>query len=219
MTSPNLVSVQMPDLFSTPTVAGTADTSVGARPAASAGAGATHGESFSRLMHLQGRGRELEAKLAKQATSASSSDPAAMASAEQAKFNAGELKAIRELVGPAPAGNARRALAAILERLEGGGQFKPTDRARIRLAIAADEQRVDLPGANSFRSAILSLDSFFDASVEQSSDPSLIQDPARLAILKDQNAKAQQRLGELMHALGSTKLDPAAARAIATKVD
>lgn len=216
MTSPTLGAAQLPDIFSTPTTIGSNPTDTGTRPVVSSNASATQGGDFSRLMNLQGRGRALEAKLAKQGSAVTGGgDPAATAMAQQSTFYAGELKHLRELVGSAPGGNARRALAAIVERLEGGGQLQPTDRARIKLAIAADDKRVDLSGANAYRHAILELDKGFKINDEALKDPSLVQDPARLAQFQQVNRDRQQVLEKLMQALGASKLDPSVAHALA----
>jgi hypothetical protein len=188
-----------------------------ARPNAAAGAAAdgTEGSGgasgFERLMHLQQRGRELEAKLAKDAAGASASDPAATALAKQKQFYAKEFQALRELVGPTPGGNARRALAAIVERMEGGGALKPTDRARIRLAIAADEKRVDLSGANAFRHAILAIDSSGDASAAEAQDPTMLQDPARLAKFQERNRAIEDLGTQLLTLTSAARLDSAVA--------
>lgn len=164
----------------------------------------TGGGSFDHLLKLQDRGRKLETELQSRASKVASGDPAATAQAQQAAFYAKELKEIRELVGPAPGGNARRALAAIVTRLEGGGELKPTDKARIRLAIAADEKRVDLAGATRIRDVVLGLDAASEAIAKQASDPTLVQDPARVAIFKQQNRQQQDMRDSLVQLLGGT---------------
>ncbi len=217
MTSPDLGSAQLPTLMTTPAVAGTTAGNTGARPIASSAATATQGTGFSHLMNLQGRGRELERKLASQATSANSQDPAVTAKAEQAKFMSGEVKALRELVGPSPGGNARRALAAILQRLEAGGEFQGTDRTRLRLAIAADEWRVDLAGANAYRHAILELDKAFAASDATLQDPTMLQDSTRMGSFQQRNRELQQLIGQLQQELEASRVSPDAAHRIAAQ--
>lgn len=217
MTSPDLASAQLPTLMTIPGVAGTTGGNVGVRPIASPAATATQGTGFSHLMNLQGRGRELEQKLAGQSTMANDGDPAATARAEQARFMSGEVKALRELVGPAPGGNARRALAAVVQRLEAGGEFQGTDRTRIRLAIAADDKRVDMAGANAYRHAILELDKAFAASDSKLENPTMLQDPARMESFQQHNRELQQLIGQLQQGLEAARVTPDAAHRIAAQ--
>lgn len=192
MSSPTIGAAQLPDIFSKPTVVSSNPTNTGTRPVVTSNASATQGGDFSRLMNLQGRGRELEAKLAKQASGASNTDPAAVARAAEAKFTAGGLKELRELVGPNPKGNARRALAAIVARLEGGGKLQATDQSRINLALAADAKRVDLAGAIRIRDMIVGIDKATEAIASQTQDPKLVHDPARMAQFQQQMGYQQQ---------------------------
>lgn len=217
MTSPNLGSAQLTTLMTTPAVAGTTGGHVGARPIASSGATATQATGFSNLMNLQGRGRELEQKLAAQAATVNAQDPAANAQGVQAKFLSGEVKTLRELVGPAPGGNARRALAAILQRLEAGGEFKGTDRTRIRLAIAADDKRVDLAGANAYRHAILEVDKAVAASDRMLQDPTMLQDRERMATFQQHNRELQQLIGQLQQGLEAPRVSEDGAHRIAAQ--
>jgi hypothetical protein len=193
---------------------------VGARPNLSAAnaseSNAAEGGGFHKLMHLQQRGRTLEEQLKRDAAAAPATDPAAKAKAAQTKFTATEFQKLRELVGPNPGGNARRALAALLERLEGGGELKSTDRARVRLAIAADEQRVDLAGANAFREAILAIDRAAEKSSAIASDPMVAQDPDRLADFQARNRGIQNATERLIEMTGAAHLDHHAAHAIAS---
>ncbi len=217
MTSPDLGSAQLPALMTTPVVAGTTGGNVGVRPVASSSATTTQGTGFSHLMNLQGRGRELEQKLAAQTATADAQDPAAMATADQATFMSGEVMALRELVGPAPGGNARRALAAILQRLEAGGEFQVTDRTRIRLAIAADEKRVGLAGANAYRHAILEVDRAVAASDRKLEDPTMLQDRERMATFQQHNRELQQLIGQLQQGIDAPRVDEGVAHRIASQ--
>lgn len=188
---------------------GAANVAVRPNAAASAAASATEGGGFHKLMHLQQRGRTLEAKLQQQASGASAQDPAATAQAQQQAFYAKEFQSIRELVGPTPGGNARRALAAILERLEGGGELKGSDRARIKLAIAADQKQVDLAGALRMRAAILSVDDATSKLSTQTEDPTLLQDPARLAQFRQQMQHRGEELKRLEQLIAAGTFDQA----------
>lgn len=176
--------------------------------AAAATAGSGSG-GFERLMRLQQRGRELEAKLTKDAAGASPSDPAATAIADQQQLSAKRFKELRELVGPSPGGNARRALAAVIERMEAGGELKTTDRARIRLAIAADERQVDLAGAMRMRAAIVSLDEAMTKTSELTKDPTLVQDAARHTQFQAQIRRRNEELQALETLIASGKFDQA----------
>lgn len=185
---------------------------VGARPdpaaSAAAQAGATtEGGGFHKLMHLQQRGRELEAKLQAASADTTAGDPSAAAGAQQAASTRDQFRALRELVGDAPGGNARRALAAMVTRLETGGSMQPGDRARIQLAIAADQQQVDLPGALRARAAILSIEDALSKISQQAQDPTLTQDPARMASFQQQGANARAQVGQLEQLIRSGTLD------------
>jgi len=191
--------------------------STGVPAAATAGTEGAASSGFERLMRLQQRGRELEAKLTRQASGGGAGDPAATATAEQSKFYAKAFKELRELVGPTPGGNARRALAAVVERMEAGGELKPTDRARIRLAIAADEKRVDLPGANAYRHAIIELDRIGEATTAETRDPTMVQDTDRLSSFQERMRAIEDLGRQLLELTAAERLDPAAAHAIAAK--
>ncbi|MCW2928221.1 MAG: hypothetical protein JWM86_2189 [Thermoleophilia bacterium] len=165
-------------------------------------------ETFGQLMNLQGRGRALEAKLAASATGADRSDPAKLALAQESKGQAAQLHELRGMVGAAPGSNARRMLASMLARLEGGGSLNSGDRARLKLAIAADEHRVDLAGARKVAATIASLEAAGDSVASQAKDPSLIQDPARLAIFKQQMSYVTGAVEKLEQMLVSGRVDP-----------
>ena len=203
-----LGTASLPNLTTLPSVAN----APALGQAAAARTGGTGAGGFDRLMNLQSRGRALEAKLAKQAAAAGSADPASTARGQQASTNAKQLGELRALVGPNPKGNARRALAAIIARLEGGGEVKGTDRLRIRLAIAADERRVTLPDALRIRDLIMSIDTNTDAIAKQADDPTLVQDPARVAIFKQQMGYQHDGVTALDDALGASKVTAAVAQ-------
>jgi hypothetical protein len=216
----SLTGMPLPALVSSPSVA-TRPNASSAAAAAAAGsaddtgavtsttAGTTAGAggmSFDKLMHLQSRGRALEVKLQPQ-TSGAAGDPAVHARHAQADATREQFHALRELVGDAPGGNARRAFAAIVERLESGGSLQPGDRARIRLAIAADQHKVDLKAAMRAKSAILSFEDAIDKISSQAADPTLVQDPARLAIFQAQGKHQRDGMLQLEQLIQSGTLD------------
>lgn len=152
------------------------------RPAAPASvAGHAAHTDFSALMGLQRRGREAVAKLRRQAGDAPAGDPAAVAVSQQRRHAAAQLEQLLERAGSAPGSNARHALARILQSVEQGRLVSGGDSLRMRLAQAADDRRVAPAHGAALRDVIAAIDSAGESTSALANDPTLVQDPSRLA--------------------------------------
>jgi hypothetical protein len=182
-----------------------ASSSTTARPNEVAASGT--GGDFTRLMHLQERARDLEQQIRSKVPKGSTGDPARDAVNQQQLAQANQLEQLRTLVGPTPGSHARHAFAAVLQQ----GPIKPSDLARVRLAIAVDAGAVTPAAAPSVSSAIARLDAASDTVSATASDPTLTQDPARLTQFQQRMHAVNVAMQSLDAAIAGGRIDAATA--------
>jgi hypothetical protein len=169
------------------------------------------GGDFSALMNLQGRTRALVAKLTAQMTQLrdATGDPAKQAQAQQLQLEIKRLQELSSTAGVNPKSNSRHALAWAIQTVEGGGALTAAHGLRFKLAQRADQGDVKPADGAVLRRAIEAVTKAQDATAAASQDPTLVQDPSRLATFQQRMKAIQDAMDALGTRIGSGQLDGA----------
>jgi hypothetical protein len=145
--------------------------------------GAIKGGDFSALIGLQRRTRELAAaaKAPDPAGSAAAANPADHAAATSKRVSVEKLEQLATAAGPNPGSRTRHALALAVMSVEKTGSLSFVDAQNVRLAISADAGRVKPEALREIRTTVQRIGAAMDRATEAAQDPTLVQDPDRIA--------------------------------------
>jgi hypothetical protein len=168
--------------------------------------GAVRGGDFTALIGLQQRTRELAA--AAKAPAATGGDPAAQASSAMRRGAVDKLEELASAAGPSPGSRTRHALAIAVLSVEKTGSLSFVDAQNVRLAISADAGRTNPESLQGLRTTIQRIGAAMDRTSAAAQDPTLTQDPDRLATFQQRMKSMTDAARSLDTFLAGATQDP-----------